>query len=139
MLKKYSIIILEKLLGSGTVYAHCDIPCGIYTTEPALTAARTVKVMVQKIQEAEKSDIHNISRLVSMKEKHSQICKDELLILWSDFFKQEHLDKLPELHNTIWDAVKLCSANKRTSDMGEADNLVSAVENVDKMFKSVQS
>jgi len=37
----------------GVVHAHCDIPCGIYTPEPAQTAARTVAKMVEKLQNAE--------------------------------------------------------------------------------------
>ncbi len=138
MLKKYFFVFLDKFFNAGIVYAHCDIPCGIYNTESALTAAKTVKVMAQKIKDEDEKNIHNIARLTYMKEKHSQICKDELLILWSDFFKEEHLEKLPDLHSIIWSTVKLCSKNKRTTDIGEAEELINSVEKIDKMFNSVQ-
>ena len=130
---------LEMILGSGVVYAHCDIPCGIYTTEPAKTAAKTVVAMVKKIQDEDKTNVHNIARFVDVKEKHAQICKDEVLILWSDFFKEEHLEKEPELHSVVWKAVKLCSNSKRTVDLAEAERLLSAVEEVDRMFQALQS
>ncbi len=45
--------ILHKIYPAKAVYAHCDIPCGIYTPEPALTAAKTVVKMIEKIQELE--------------------------------------------------------------------------------------
>ena len=33
----------------GTVYAHCDVPCGVYETDTMRNAAYTCKVMVQKM------------------------------------------------------------------------------------------
>ena len=129
--------LLNLLPNSGNVYAHCDIPCGIYTTEPAKTAAQTVKVMVEKIQNAGE-DAHAVARFTSVKEQHAQLCKQELFILWGDFFKQEHLEKAPQLHETMWRAVKLCSENKRAVDAEKADQLCKAVEEVDVMFQQCQ-
>lgn len=126
--------LLRMLPHLGNAYAHCDIPCGIYTTEPAKTAAQTVKVMVDKIQQAG-DDTHAVARFTSVKEQHAQLCKQELFILWGDFFKQEHLEKTPELHATMWRAVKLCSENKRQVDAEKADQLCKAVEQVDAMFQ----
>ena len=105
--------LLNKVFPLRSVYAHCDIPCGIYTTESMQTAAATVVKMVEKIEEANSTDTHNISRFTMAKEEHAQICKDELLILWTDYFKEEHLGAFPELHDTFWKAAKLCSKVKQ--------------------------
>src|SRR5258708_16733965 len=98
-------------------HAHCDIPCGIYDPSAATIAAQTVAKMVEKITGAEATDLANRNtfiRSVQVKEEHAQICKKELLILWTDYFKPEHLAKYPKLHETFWKAAKLCSKNNQT-------------------------
>lgn len=120
-------------------YAHCDIPCGIYTSEPSLTAAQTVLKMVEKIQGAQPNDVHAIARFTAVKEEHAQKCKQELLILWTDYFKQEHLAMFSNLHETFWNAAKLCSKNKQEVSMESAKELVGAVEEIGKIFSQAES
>ena len=47
-----------------------------------------------------------MSRYAAIKEEEAQKC-DELLVLWTDFFKPQHLDANPDLHDTFWNAAKL--------------------------------
>ena len=129
----------SKIFVPEIAYAHCDIPCGIYTPEPSLTAAKTVMKMVEKIQEANSSDAHAISRFTTVKEEHAQICKEQLLILWTDYFKPEHLEDFPDLHETFWKAAKLCSKNKQEINSKAAQELLAAVEEIAEMFKKVES
>src|SRR5260370_34785179 len=99
------------------VPAHCDIPCGIYDPTAAKIAADTVAKMVEKITGSTGGDDASRNlyiRSVAGKEEHAQLCKNELLILWSDYFKPEHLEKDPTLHDTFWKTPKLCSTNKQT-------------------------
>lgn len=123
------------------VYAHCDIPCGIYEVDTMRHAADTCLKMVNKIQELsntedEKSDDHaNFIRMVGVKEKHAQLCKTQLYVLWSDYFKPEHLQKFPDLHQTFWETAKQCSKVKQTLQREEAEKLVSMVANIAKMFE----
>ena len=136
---------IHTLIPVPAVYAHCDIPCGIYTSEPAHTAARTVVRMVELTEELEVPDWgdakavrkyeNSISRYVATKEEHAQICKEQLLILWTDFFSEEHLQMFPNLHETFWKATKLCSQVKQEMSMDSAKELLSAVENISEMFK----
>ncbi|MBI2594018.1 superoxide dismutase, Ni [Candidatus Daviesbacteria bacterium] len=131
--------ILFRLLPSKTIYAHCDIPCGIYDPKPAQIAAATVLKMVQKIGELPKenptvNDRNSFVRMVMVKEEHAQICKKELLILWTDYFKEEHLEKFPDLHDKFWKAAKLCSKNKQSVDESSAQELVKAVDEIAEMF-----
>lgn len=118
-------------------HAHCDIPCGIYDPAAAKTAADTVAKMVEKLatfQGQTDNDRNNYIRSVHVKEEHAQICKKELLILWTDYFKPEHLEKHPNLHDTFWKAAKLCSKNKQTVDAKAAADLQAAVKEISDIF-----
>ncbi len=123
------------------VYAHCDIPCGIYDPTPAKIAAKTIQKMVMQIKDLESrgnlsdvSGINNISRRVDNKEKQADICEEELYTLWSDFFKEEHLEKYPNLHDIFWKAIKLCSKNREGVDEKVAEELILAVDEISKIF-----
>jgi nickel superoxide dismutase len=72
--------------------------------------------------------------MVMVKEEHAQICKKELLILWTDYFKLEHLEKFPDLHDKFWKAAKLCSKNKQSVDLKLAEELVKAVDEIAEIF-----
>jgi nickel superoxide dismutase len=76
----------------------------------------------------------NFVRMIAVKEEHAQICKKELEILWSDYFKPEHLEKFPKLHDTFWKAAKLCSKNKQNVDAAAAAELQAAVKEISDMF-----
>lgn len=124
---------------SEAIYAHCDVPCGIYDPKAAQTAAATVLKMTQLILELDKPDKtindHNkIVRCILTKEEHAQKCKEEILILWTDYFKIEHLAKFPTLHETFWKAAKLCSSTKQEVSLQHAQDLVKAVDGIAEMF-----
>ena len=128
--------------------AHCDIPCGIYEPTVAKLAAKTVARMVQQIKELEFPQdldkdtifqyVNSISRRIKTKEDHAELCKKELEILWSDFFKKEHLEKVPNLHEIFWQAVKLCSKNKQEVNTDAAQKLVEKVDEIAKIFYEVK-
>jgi nickel superoxide dismutase len=122
-----------------TAYAHCDIPCGIYDPTPAKIAADTVAKMVEKIGQLDKAatDFNtrgNFVRMITVKEQHAEICKKELQVLWSDYFKPEHLEKYPKLHDMFWKALKLASKNKQTVDAQAAADLQAAVKEIADTF-----
>lgn len=126
-----------------SVFAHCDVPCGIYDARPAQIAAETIVKMVEKIQgfdnkTATVADRNMFVRAIWTKEEHARKCKEELLILWTDFFKPEHLKMFPKLHETFWMAAKLCSKNKQEVNMNAAKELVAAVDKIAKIFKEVK-
>ena len=141
--------ILKKILPVHTVHAHCDVPCGIYTPAAAITAADTVAKMVEKLEALEMpaglenaavlAYTNSAGRMIVTKEEHAQICKKELLILWTDYFKPEHLETFPELHDVFWKATKLCSKNKQEVNAGAAKELVDAVANIAEMFEKAES
>ena len=141
----YALRLLDEISVPGTVSAHCDIPCGVYEPDTIRHAAETVFKMSEKISQVQvslpdptieqrKQLIHDVSRMTEIKEKYAQICKDQLLILWTDYFKDEHLKAYPDLHTTFWKAAKLCSTAKRTTDIKAAQDLKDAVGKIAEMF-----
>lgn len=136
--------LIAAILPITQVYAHCDVPCGIYDPKPAQIAAATVLKMVEKIEALPKdnptvADRNSFVRMVWTKEEHARKCKEEILILWTDYFKPEHLKMFPNLHETFWKAAKLCSKNKQEVSLEAARQLVSAVGEIAVMFAKSKS
>ena len=93
--------------------AHCDGPCGVYDPASARVAGEAVQSMTKKmiaLAESHSNEgntaayLNTMSRYAAIKEEEAQKCKDELLVLWTDFFKPQHLDANPDLHDTFWNA-----------------------------------
>ena len=117
------------------VNAHCDIPCGIYDPITAKIGAQTVLKMSVRIEALDScEDVNTFSRYVAVKEEHAQAVKNELNILWSDYFKPEHLADYPNLHDLFWNANKLAGANKQGVNSDSAKGLVDAVDEIAKIF-----
>ena len=131
-MKKFNI---PKIFNTMPVYAHCDIPCGIYDPITAKIGAQTVLKMSARIEALGSSeDINTYSRYVAVKEEHAQSVKKELNILWSDWFKPEHLEKYPNLHELFWNANKLAGANKQGVSSDSAKKLLETVDEIAEIF-----
>ena len=114
-----------------TVHAHCDVPCGIYDPSGAVVAAKTVARMVELIGQLEVTDNatrNKLVRCITVKEEHAEKVKHEVQVIWSDYFKPEHLAKFPDLHDQVWKLLKLASKNKQNVDAAAAAELVAATE-----------
>ena len=127
------------------VHAHCDGPCGVYDPASARIAAEAVVSMTKKImdldvppQGSNKAAVvayeNTLSRYIAIKEEQAQITKDEVLILWTDYFKPVHLEKYPDLHDTFWKAAKLCSSCKVEVSLNHANELMEAVQKIHDIF-----
>tara|TARA_B100001013_G_scaffold343659_1_gene271860 strand:- start:3420 stop:3908 length:489 start_codon:yes stop_codon:yes gene_type:complete len=133
--------IIKNLSLVAEVDAHCDIPCGIYDPIVAKIAAQTVLKMAVRMEALDFSggvtkveQPNGIARLIHVKEEHAQKVKEELNILWADYFKPEHLEKYPDLHELFWNANKLAGANKQTVSSDSAKKLVDSVDEIAKIF-----
>ena len=124
--------------------AHCDGPCGVYDPASARVAGEAVQSMTKKMLSLECPDpsdggamaayLNTMSRYAAIKEVEAQKCKDELLVLWTDFFKPQHLEANPDLHDTFWKAAKLCSACKVEVSAVHAQELMDAIEAIHHLF-----
>ena len=144
------IRVVDRFLGIEPLYAHCDVPCGIYDPHGAAISAKTVHTMNKKLTDlptpaptASPQDVlehrNTIVRMVQTKESHAQLCKQELLILWTDYFKPEHLAMFPDLHETFCKAAKLCSYNKQHVDLAKSQELMDAVAKISEMFQKAEA
>ncbi|MEM9189983.1 MAG: superoxide dismutase, Ni [Myxococcota bacterium] len=141
MIKKAIGRLAQKL---PTAEAHCDGPCGIYDPAAARITAEAVRSMTKKIlalvppdpsDAAAVSRYHNtLSRYVAIKEEQAELTKRELLILWTDYFKPQHLETVPNLHDMFWKAAKLCSSCKVEVSPQHADELIEAIEEIHRVF-----
>ncbi len=135
-----SSAIADRFSEPGIAYAHCDVPCGIYETDTMRHGVETIKSMTLKLlalkpqEEGDVQFVNTAARMVATKEEFAQKCKSEILILWTDYFKPEHLQKWPELHDKVWKAAKLCSEVKRSVDMAKVEELGKAVAEIAQIF-----
>lgn len=131
--------LLDKIQKPQIALAHCDIPCGIYETNTLLMAAHTIERMVEVINQlpTEKPNVkdrNNFVRCVRVKEEHAELCEKQLVTLWADFFKTEHYEKWPDLHEKIWKAVNLASDNKIDVSAEKAKALMEACREISAVF-----
>ena len=129
--------VLAALAPRRTVHAHCDVPCGIYDPHGAELAAKTVSRMIVLINENLGDDIeqrNKLIRCVKVKEEHAELCKRELQILWSDYFKPEHLAAHPDLHDRFWMALKQAGKCKQSVDAAAASDLEAQVAAIADIF-----
>jgi nickel superoxide dismutase len=124
---------------TAPVHAHCDIPCGIYDPADAQLAARTVARMVELIGQIDPNshdvaDQNKFVRLVHVKEEHAERVKREVQVIWSDYFKPEHLEAAPDLHTKVWNVLKLAGKNKQSVDAEAAAQLEAAVKEFADIF-----
>lgn len=121
------------------VSAHCDGPCGVYDPASARIAAEAVLSMTKKIlaldpAAGDHATANTMSRYIAIKEEEAHKTKEQLLILWTDYFKPVHLAAYPDLHDTFWNAAKLCSACKVHVSLDNANELMATVEKIHDMF-----
>lgn len=113
------------------VYAHCDLPCGVYDPAQALIEAKSVKAIQEKY---EGLDEHSKVRAVLIKEERAELVKHHLMVLWADYFKPEHLEKYPGLHDMFWKAIKQASECKHHLEPAEGQKLIDQIEEIAKIF-----
>lgn len=130
----------------GVAEAHCDAPCGVYDPASARIAGEAALSMTKKILDLKAPDSgdakavaafqNTMTRYIVVKEEQAQVAKDELLILWTDYFKPVHLETFPDLHDTFWKAAKLCSAVKVEVSLEHANEMMDAIKKIHEMFWS---
>jgi nickel superoxide dismutase len=133
---------LKALFPAEEVHAHCDGPCGVYDPASARIAAEAVLSMTKKLVALDgKTDLESInsmSRYIAIKEDQAHLAKEEVLVLWTDYFKPVHLGAHPELHNLIWETTKLLSHCKQHVDVDAATRLMGKMEAIHNVFWSTK-
>ncbi len=116
--------------------AHCDLPCGVYDPAQARIEAESVMGIQQKFQDS--SDEVFKQRAVLIKEERADLVKHHLWVLWTDYFKPNHLEAYPDLHDKFWTATKLAGEAKKSEDPTQGQQLLDAIAEIDRIFKETK-
>ena len=98
---------LDKIIKFNAAQAHCDIPCKIYDPSTAQLASLSVIRFLDLIDELDKKNTlttaeqATLSRLVREKEIHAEKVKQEVRVIWGDYFKQPQFEQFPETNDLI--------------------------------------
>ncbi|MFP3962164.1 superoxide dismutase, Ni [Actinomadura fulvescens] len=127
-------MLVNLLRPKTTVSAHCDLPCGVYDPAQARIEAESVKAIIEKY--AANEDPAFRARAIQIKEQRSELVKEHLWVLWTDYFKPPHFEKYPQLHQLFNEATKLAGASgtKGSLDVKVAEDLLSKIAEIDKIF-----
>ena len=123
---------LDRISPPTTVSAHCDVPCGVYDPAQARIEAESVKAIQEKYQGSDDPVFKD--RCIFIKEERADLVKHHLWVLWTDYFKPNHLEAYPDLHDKFWKATKLAGDSKRSLDPAQGQQLLDAIDEIGKIF-----
>ena len=133
--------MLEALLKPRRrVHAHCDVPCGVYDPAQARIEAQSVMAIQERLQDVEsKKSLTETAdeyrtRCLVIKEQRADLVKHHLWVLWTDYFKPEHTEKYPQLHELFWKATKEAGLAKKSQDPAQGQKLLDQIDEISKIF-----
>jgi nickel superoxide dismutase len=103
----------------------------VYDPAQARIEAQSVLQIMNKYDSL---DDANKTRAIFIKEERAELVKHHLMVLWADYFKPEHLEKYPNLHDMFWKALKQASECKHHLESGEGQKLLDMVDEIAKIF-----
>ena len=120
-------------------HAHCDLPCGVYDPAQARIEAQSVKAIMEKMKDNDDPVFQ--TRAIMIKDQRSQLVKDHLWVLWTDYFKAPHFEQYPQLHQLFNEATKLAGASggKGSTDVATADELLAKIDEIAAIFWATKS
>jgi nickel superoxide dismutase len=127
-----ALTILDMVSAPTTAAAHCDLPCGVYDPAQAKLEAQSVKACQEKYAASDDQDFK--VRAILIKEERADLVKHHLWVLWTDYFKPEHLEAHPELHDLIWKATKTAGEAKKTNDPAVGQSLLDQIDVIAEIF-----
>ena len=118
------------------VYAHCDLMCGVYNPAQARIEAESVQKIIEKYHDSD--DELFKQRCILIKEERAELVKKHLWVLWTDYFKPEHLDLHDDLHTLFWNATKQAGECKKSVDSADAEKLLSYIDEIADVFAATK-
>ncbi len=117
---------------SAVVHAHCDLFCGVYDPAQAKIEAMSVLKSAEKYQASDDPVFRQ--RAIMIKEQRAEEVKHHLMVLWADFFTDEHLEQFPQLHDLFWRAIKAAGDAKKSVDPEDGRKLVELIDQISDIF-----
>jgi nickel superoxide dismutase len=106
----------------------------VYDPEQARIEAESCHKILEKY--AGNEDPVFRGRCLHIKEERAELVKHHLDVLWHDYFKPEHLDKVPNLHELFWNANKQASKVKASTDTADTQKLLQLIDEIDAAWKA---
>ena len=128
-----------------TASAHCDIPCGIYDPGPALIAAVSVVRLMDIAHEKASSTedpvalANFLGRCTLRKEEEAEKVKQEIRVIWGDYFKAPLLEAHPNVHGLVHSIMQKASACKQDVHREDGLELVELVNQFAEIFWQTKS
>lgn len=136
LMKRTFCNIVAKILPTQTAYAHCDLPCGVYNPLQARIEAESILKIMKKYNDS-KDEVFRM-RAIIIKEERAELVKHHLWVLWTDYFKPEHVEKFPQLHDLFWRTTKLAGQTKKSNDPSDGQKLLDLIDEIDDIFKKTK-
>lgn len=122
--------LLDKL--ATPVEAHCDLMCGVYDPAQARIEAQSVYNAMKKYQGSDDETFR--TRCLIIKEERAELAKEHLWVLWTDYFKPEHVEEYPHLHDLVWRAAKAAGDAKKSVDPQDGQKLIDLIDEIGATF-----
>ena len=72
--------------------------------------------------------------IVQIKEEHAALVKHEIRIIWGDYFKPVFVKEYPNLHELVFETMKLASNARQEVDEQSANDLLESVQKIAEIF-----
>lgn len=116
----------------STVHAHCDLMCGVYNPAQARIEAESVLEVAKKYHDSDDEVFR--ARCIIIKEERAELVKHHLSVLWTDYFKPNHVEAYPQLHELFWNAIKAAGDAKKTMDPAAGEDLLAKIDEIAAIF-----
>jgi nickel superoxide dismutase len=112
----------------------------VYDPAQARIEAESVKAIQERYQNAAKAKSATETveeyqqRALQIKEERANLVKEHLWVLWTDYFKPEHKERYPQLHDLFWSATKEAGLAKKSQDPAQGQKLLDFISEIDDIF-----
>ena len=122
------------LTPTTVVFAHCDLPCGVY--DPAQARIEATSVLGMQKKAAANDDPLFKARAEIIIHERAGLAKHHLAVLWHDYFKPEHFEKYPQLHGLFNATIKKASGTgaKASTDPASGQALLDGIDEIAAVF-----
>src|SRR4029450_5346149 len=93
---------------------HGDLPAWCYAPARARLEAEAMAKIVEKYHATDDPVFRE--RAVFIKDQRAELVKHHLWVLWTDYFKPNHLEQYPQLHDLFWRATKQAGEARHSMD-----------------------
>lgn len=135
-MKSLFVGLLSKILPTQTAFAHCDLTCGVYDPAQARIEAESVMKIMEKYEGLHEDE--QKWRAVFIKEQRAELVKHHLWVLWTDYFKPEHVEKFPQIHDLFWRATKAAGDTKKSVDPAVGQKLLDLIQELTDIFNKTK-